>query len=61
VSPSKTRSPMDHYSHPGVTSVPLRDLAPSETGLAWLTANRSPGIAAFVRAAADVLSHTDLA
>jgi hypothetical protein len=47
----------DHYSHPGVTSVPVRDLPPSETALAWLTSNRSPKIAAFVRAATDVLAH----
>jgi DNA-binding transcriptional LysR family regulator len=52
---------LDHYSSPGVTSVPIRDLPPSETGLAWLTANRSPKISAFARAAADVLAQTELA
>jgi DNA-binding transcriptional LysR family regulator len=51
---------LDYYTHPGVTSVPIRDLPPSETGLAWLSANQSPKIHAFVRAASDVLSHTDL-
>lgn len=51
---------LDHYSHPGVTSVPIRDLPPSETGLAWLRANRSPKIGAFARAATDALGHTDL-
>lgn len=52
---------LDHYSHPGVTSVPIRDLPPPETALAWLAANRSAKIAAFVRAATDVLTQTDLA
>jgi DNA-binding transcriptional LysR family regulator len=52
---------LDHYTHPGVTSVPIRDLPPSETALAWLTENRSPKTSAFVRAAADVLAHTELA
>jgi hypothetical protein len=46
----------DHYSHPGVTSVPIRDLPPSETALAWLTANHAPKIEAFIRAATDTLS-----
>jgi DNA-binding transcriptional LysR family regulator len=52
---------LHHYSHLDVTSVPIRDLPPSETGLAWLTENRSPKISAFARAAADVLAHTELA
>jgi DNA-binding transcriptional LysR family regulator len=47
----------DHYTHPGVTSVPIRDLPPSETALAWLTANSSPKVAAFVRTASTVLAH----
>jgi hypothetical protein len=51
---------LDHFNHPGVTSVPIRDLPPSETALAWLTANHSPKLQAFVRAASDVLPHTDL-
>jgi DNA-binding transcriptional LysR family regulator len=42
-------------THPGVTSVPISDLPPSQTALAWLTATRSPKVQAFVRAATDVL------
>lgn len=52
---------LDHYRNPDVTSVPIRDLPPSETGLAWLTANHSTKVAAFVRAATDVLAKTELA
>lgn len=48
------RSFFDYVNHPALTSVPIRDLPPSGTALAWLAANRSPKIAAFVRAAADV-------
>jgi len=49
-------------SHPGMVSVPISDLPPSETALAWLTANASsPAIQAFVQAADDVLAHTGLA
>lgn len=54
------RSFLEHLSHPGITSVPIRDLPPSETALAWLTANRSAKIEAFVRAATDVLALTEL-
>jgi DNA-binding transcriptional LysR family regulator len=46
---------LDHHSHPGVVSVPIRDLPPSETALVWLSANRRPRIDAFARAAADVI------
>lgn len=51
----------DHMGHPNITSVPIRDLPPSETALAWLTANRSPKVQAFAYAAAGVLAHTKLA
>jgi DNA-binding transcriptional LysR family regulator len=53
------RSFLDHHSHPGVVGVPIRDLPPSETALVWLTANRGPKVAAFSRAAADVIGHTE--
>jgi DNA-binding transcriptional LysR family regulator len=53
------RSFLEHQSHPGITSVPIRDLPPSETALAWITGNRSAKIAAFVQAATDVLAHND--
>ncbi|MGN6869010.1 MAG: LysR family transcriptional regulator [Solirubrobacteraceae bacterium] len=49
------RSFLDHHSHPGVISVPIHDLPPSETALVWLTANRGPKIDAFARAASDVI------
>jgi DNA-binding transcriptional LysR family regulator len=49
------RSFLDHHSHPGVVSVPIRDLPPSETALMWLTTSRGPRIDAFARAAADVI------
>jgi hypothetical protein len=55
------RSFLDYQTHPGITSIPIRDLPPSETALVWLTTNRDPNIEAFVRAAADVLAHTELA
>lgn len=45
---------LGHHSHPDVTSVPIHDLPPSETALVWLTANASPKLQAFSRAAADV-------
>ena len=57
-----TRALAKALSHPGIASVPISDLPPSETALAWLTANdRSPMIQAFAHAAGDVLAHTDLA
>ncbi|HUA49521.1 MAG TPA: LysR family transcriptional regulator [Solirubrobacteraceae bacterium] len=55
------RSFLDHHSHPGVVSVPIRDLPPSETALVWLTANRRPAIDAFARAAADVIGRAVVA
>jgi len=36
--------------------VPFSDLPPSEAALVWRTADRSPKIEAFVRAATDVLA-----
>jgi DNA-binding transcriptional LysR family regulator len=47
---------LDHLNHPGITSVPIRDLPPSETALVWLSTNRSEKVAAFARAAAEVLA-----
>lgn len=46
---------LEHYPHHGVTSVPIRDLPPSQTALVWLTANDTMKIQAFTRAAIDVL------
>jgi hypothetical protein len=31
----------DHYQHPGVRTVPIRDLPPSETALVWLKSETS--------------------
>jgi DNA-binding transcriptional LysR family regulator len=47
---------LHYYIHDGVVAVPIRDLPPSESALVWLTANRSPKIEAFARAAADTIS-----
>jgi DNA-binding transcriptional LysR family regulator len=48
-------------THPGIMSVPISDLPPSQTALAWLSSTRSPKIHAFARAASDVLRRTELA
>ena len=47
---------VEHYPHPGVTSVPIRDLPPSRTALVWLSAQHSARHEAFARAAEDVLA-----
>jgi len=44
-----------HY-HPDVVAVPIRDLPPSETALAWLTTLTNPRSSAFVIQAATVLA-----
>jgi DNA-binding transcriptional LysR family regulator len=46
---------LEHYPHPGVTSVPIHDMPPSKTALIWLKANQTMKIEAFARAASDVL------
>jgi DNA-binding transcriptional LysR family regulator len=52
---------VEYHHHPGVTSIPIRDLSPSETALVWLKADRRPQIDAFARAASYVIAHSDLA
>jgi DNA-binding transcriptional LysR family regulator len=52
---------LDHFRHPNLVGIPIRDLPASETALVWLTTNRSMKIRAFERAARDVLRHTELA
>jgi len=37
----------DHLRHPGITTVPVRDLPPSTTALAWLARKNTPAIQAF--------------
>ena len=54
-------STVEQYRLPGVVAIPIHDLPPSETAVAWLTANHSPKMQAFAHAAGDVLAHTDLA
>jgi DNA-binding transcriptional LysR family regulator len=51
----------DQYrSAAGVVFVPVADLSPSETMVAWPDTSRSPAVAAFVRTAVEVAaSHTE--
>jgi DNA-binding transcriptional LysR family regulator len=51
-----TISYLEHYNDPRVKAVPFSDLPPHEAVLVWRTADRSPKIQAFVRAASDVLT-----
>lgn len=51
---------LDHITHPGVTSVPIHDLPPSETALCWLTANRSTRLRAFLAVAEQLIGETEL-
>jgi DNA-binding transcriptional LysR family regulator len=46
---------LTHHRHPRITTVPIRDLPPSETALVWARANRSLKIEVFVETAAEVL------
>ncbi|MGH3765018.1 MAG: LysR family transcriptional regulator [Pseudonocardiaceae bacterium] len=46
---------LDHYPHPGVISIPIRDMPPSRTALVWLSHTRSAKTRAFARTAHDVL------
>jgi DNA-binding transcriptional LysR family regulator len=49
----------ERHHHPDVVAVPIRDLPPSETALAWLTALTNPRTDAFVEQAATVLASLD--
>lgn len=51
---------VDYFSHPAVVAVPICDLPPSETALAWLTGARSAKLQAFVRTTQSVLAAHDL-
>jgi DNA-binding transcriptional LysR family regulator len=51
----------ERHHHPDVVAVPIRDLPPSETALAWLTNLTSPRTSAFISTAREVLAHTELA
>jgi DNA-binding transcriptional LysR family regulator len=52
---------LDHFQHPNLVGIPIRDLPATETALVWLCANRGVKIRAFERAARDVLANTQLA
>jgi DNA-binding transcriptional LysR family regulator len=41
----------ESYRHPGVAFVPIRDMPPSRTALAWRRRDRHPGLREFLRAA----------
>lgn len=48
------------YPHPGLVTIPIRDLPPATTALVWARTNRSSKVEAFARTAADVLqAHVD--
>ena len=46
---------LEHYPHPGVTSVPIRDLPPSSTALVCLNETDNPMLTAFIREAWAIL------
>jgi DNA-binding transcriptional LysR family regulator len=50
----------EYHQHPGVVTIPIRDLPPSETALVWLKAHRSPKVEAFSQTAAAVLAQHPL-
>lgn len=45
-----------HYAHPGVTTVPLRDMPPLESALVWATERESSAIRAFAAVAETVVA-----
>lgn len=45
----------EHHRHPDVVFVPIRDLPPSETVLAWHSDSAAPILSAFIETAYDVL------
>ena len=50
-----TQAVFDYVSHPGLVMLPVRDLPPTRTALAWLAGNRIPAAAAFTEVASEVL------
>jgi DNA-binding transcriptional LysR family regulator len=48
----------DHYTHPGVTMVPLRDLPPLESALVWLANRETPAIRAFAHTTQEVMARS---
>ncbi len=49
----------ERHHHPDVVAVPIRDLPPSKTALAWLRSLDNPRIAAFVELATLILDRRD--
>ena len=47
---------LDHYPHPDVTSVPIRDMPASQTALVWLRSGDSGLVRAFAGLAAELLA-----
>lgn len=45
------------YTHPGVTTIPLRGVPPLESALVWGTGGESAAIRAFARIARETLGH----
>jgi DNA-binding transcriptional LysR family regulator len=43
----------DHFRHPGVTFLPIRDLPPMEAGLVWRASGETAAIRAFAQTAAE--------
>jgi DNA-binding transcriptional LysR family regulator len=46
-----------YYSHPGVTTVPLRDAAALESALVWVTNRSNEAVRAFAATAAKIADH----
>lgn len=46
---------IDYHAHPGVTSVPIRDLPPSQTALVWLAGTETATVRAFAQTAEAVI------
>jgi len=44
----------DYYTHPGVTTVPLRDLPPVKSALVWSGRHESPAIRGFAQLAQEL-------
>jgi hypothetical protein len=48
------RNLFEHATHPGIVVVPVRDLPPARTAVAWLTGNGDPSVAACAEIARSV-------
>ncbi len=47
----------EHFRHPGITIIPIHDLPPSSTALAWLKGYQHPARDTFVAGVGQVVSH----